>query len=65
MGNDFTLLLPEALVAVLAVVVLTADFFTPSERKHWLGYGAVLGLLSILAFTLPFLWGGTPFSMTA
>ncbi len=57
MSNDFTLLLPEALVAVLAFLVLTADFVTPSERKHWLGYGAALALLSILAFTLVFLWG--------
>ena len=57
MDNDFTLLLPEALVAVLAVLVLTADFLTPSERKHWLGYAAALGLLIIMAFTLPFLWG--------
>ena len=57
MDNDFTLLLPEALVSVLAVLVLTADFFTPSERKHWLGYASALGLLGILAFTLVFLWG--------
>ena len=57
MDNDFTLLLPEALVAVLAVLVLTADFLTPSERKHWLGYGSAVGLLGILAFTLAFLWG--------
>ncbi len=57
MANDFTLLLPEAFVAVLAFAVLAADFFTPSERKHWLGYAAAVGLLIILAFTLPFLWG--------
>ena len=57
MDNDFTLLLPEALVAVLAVLVLTADFLTPSERKHWLGYASAVGLLGILAFTLAFLWG--------
>ena len=57
MDNDFTLLLPEALVTVLAILVLVADFFTPSGRKHWLGYGSTLGLISILAFTLAFLWG--------
>ena len=57
MGNDFTLLLPEALVTVLAVLVLVGDFFTPSERKHWLAYAAALALLGILAFTLAFLWG--------
>ncbi len=57
MGNDFTLLLPEAFVTVLAVLVLVADFFAPSERKHWLGYASALGLIGILAFTLIFLWG--------
>ncbi len=57
MGNDFTLLLPEAFVTVLAILVLVADFFAPSERKHWLGYASALGLIGILAFTLLFLWG--------
>lgn len=57
MSNDFTLLLPEAFVTVLAVLVLVADFFAPSERKHWLGYSSALGLIGILAFTLLFLWG--------
>ena len=57
MGNDFTLLLPEAFVTVLAILVLVADFFAPSERKHWLGYASALGLIGILAFTLIFLWG--------
>ncbi len=57
MSNDFTLLLPEAFVTVLAVLVLVADFFAPSERKHWLGYGSAFGLIGILAFTLIFLWG--------
>ena len=57
MGNDFTLLLPEALVAILAILVLVADFFTPSERKHWLGYASALALLGLLVFTLVFLWG--------
>ena len=57
MSNDFTLLLPEGLVAVLAVLVLAADFFTPAERKHWLGYGSAVALLGLLVFTLIFLWG--------
>ena len=55
--NNFTLLLPEFLVTGLAFVVLTADFFLRSDRKHYLAYIAVLGLAGILAFTLIFLWG--------
>lgn len=57
MDNDFTLLLPEILLSVLAFLVLTADFVMPSDRKHWLGYLSVPGLVAILAFTLWFLWG--------
>ena len=57
METDFTLLLPETFVAILAVLVLVADFFTPAERKHWLGYASALALLGLLAFTLMFLWG--------
>lgn len=57
MSNDFTLLLPEILVSALAFLVLTADFLTPSDRKHWLGWLSALALLPILAFTLLFLWG--------
>ncbi len=57
MDNDFTLLLPEILLSALAFVVLAVDFVTPSDRKHWLGYLSVLGLVGILVFTLSFLWG--------
>ena len=54
--NDFTLLLPEFLVAGLAFLVLTADFFLRSDRKHLLAYMSVLGLGVILAFSLAYLW---------
>ena len=56
MNNDFTLLLPEFLVAGLAFLVLTADFFLRSHRKHLLAYLAVLGLGGVLAFALVDLW---------
>ena len=54
--NDFTLLLPEFLVTGLAFLVLTADFFLHSERKHLLAYMSVLGLGAVLAFSLVYLW---------
>ena len=54
--NDFTLLLPEFLVTGLAFLVLTADFFLRSERKHLLAYMSVLGLGAVLAFSLVYLW---------
>ncbi|MDA1188880.1 MAG: NADH-quinone oxidoreductase subunit N [Chloroflexi bacterium] len=55
--NNFTLLLPEFLLAGLAFLVLTADFITNDERKRYLPWLAVAGLGGILAFSLIFLWG--------
>ena len=57
--NNFTLLLPEFLIAGLAFLVLTADFLLPSERKNVLPYIAAAGLFGILAFSLVFLWNDT------
>ena len=54
--NNFALLLPEFLVTGLAFLVLTADFFLRSDRKHLLAYLSVLGLGGILAFSLAYLW---------
>ncbi len=55
--NNFALLLPEILVAVVGFGVLTVDFFLPTSRKHLLAYLAVLGLGGVLAFSLLYLWG--------
>ncbi len=57
MTNDFTLLLPEFLVAGLAFLVLAVSFLLRSDRKHLLGYVSVIGLGSLLVFSLVFLWG--------
>ncbi len=57
MTNDFSLLVPEFLVAGLAFLVLTADFFLPSARKHLLAYFSAVGLAITLAVTLQDLWG--------
>ena len=40
----------------LAFLVLTADFFLRSERKHILVYLSVLGLGGVLALSLVYLW---------
>ncbi len=56
MINDFTLLLPEFLLAGLAFLVLTVDLFLRSERKDLLPYLAIVGLGGVLAFSLVFLW---------
>ncbi len=50
--NDFTLLLPEFMVAGLAFLVLAADFSLPAKRKGLLPYLAAGGLAAILAFSL-------------
>jgi NADH-quinone oxidoreductase subunit N len=55
--NNFALLLPEILVAVVGFGVLTVDMFLPTSKKHWLAYLAVLGLGGVLAFTLLYMWG--------
>ena len=54
--NNFALLLPEFLVAGLAFLVLTVDFFLRSDRKHLLAYLSVVGLGGVLAFSLAYLW---------
>ena len=54
--NDFTLLLPEFLVPGLAFLILTADFFLRSDRKHLLAYVSVVGLGGVLALSLSYLW---------
>ena len=54
--NDFTLLLPEFLVTGLAFLILTADFFLRSDRKHLLAYVSVVGLGGVLALSLSYLW---------
>ena len=54
--NNFTLLMPEFLLTGLAFLVLTADFFLRSDRKHLLAYVSVVGLGLLTAFSLAFLW---------
>ena len=59
MSNNFLLLLPEFMVTGLAFVVLTLDFITGRDRKHWLGYVAAAGLALTLVVMLAYQWSTT------
>ena len=56
MSNNFALMSPEFMVTGLAFLVLTADFFLRSDRKHLLAYLSVAGIGGILVFSLVYLW---------
>ncbi len=57
MNVDFTLLLPEFLLAGLGFLVLGVDLMLPRERKNTVGAAlAVVGMAGIMAFSLVFLW---------
>ena len=56
MSNNFFLLMPECLVAGLAFLVLTADFFLRGERKIFLPFIAALGRIRTLVFPLVYQW---------
>lgn len=56
MSNNFLLLMPEFLVTGIAFLVLTADFFLRGERKNFLPFIAVAGLVGTLVFTLVYQW---------
>ncbi len=59
MSNNFLLLLPEFMATGLAFVVLTLDFVTGRDRKHWLGYVAAAGLAVTLVVMLAYQWNTT------
>ena len=46
--NDFTLLVPEFLVAGLAILVLAIDFFLKNERKFVLPWVTFVGLIFVI-----------------
>jgi NADH-quinone oxidoreductase subunit N len=47
---------PAIIVAITALIVLLAELFTSADRKRWLGYASLVGLL-IAAGTTMGLWG--------
>src|SRR5512140_1323549 len=42
---NFRVIAPALIVAVTALVVLLGELFTGPERKRWLGYASIAGLL--------------------
>ena len=46
--NDFTLLVPEFLVACLAILVLAIDFFLKNERKFVLPWVTFVGIIFVI-----------------
>ena len=48
MNVDFSLFLPEFLMAGLAILVLGLDLFIPASRKHWLAYVSLAGVLGTM-----------------
>ena len=57
MTENLHLLLPEFLLAALAILVLSVDLFLPEERKNMLAWLSVAGLAGLLALSLSLLWG--------
>ena len=54
--SDLHLLLPEFLLAGLAVLVFAIDLVLPAHRKNMLAWLSVAGLIGILAVSLVLLW---------
>ncbi len=57
MTENIHLLLPEALLAVLAIKVLAIDLFLPVRFKDLLVWISALGMTGILVFSIWLLWG--------
>ena len=58
MNVDFTLLLPEILLASLGFLVIGVELFLPEERKNRVSAAiAAAGMVGVLAFSLVFLHG--------
>jgi len=51
---DFSAVIPEISLVVLAFIVMGLDLFAPEEWKRWLGYVGVIGLAVV--FILNALW---------
>lgn len=57
MTENLHLLLPEFLLASLAILILVIDLILPGAQKHLLAWFSVLGLVCLLALTVVLLWG--------
>ena len=52
LNNDYTLLLPEFLLAGLVVLIVVVDLFAPQVKKSWLAYLAAAGLVAVAGVSL-------------
>jgi NADH-quinone oxidoreductase subunit N len=55
---DLSTALPEVVLSLVAMTILTLDFIAPKGRRDWLGYLSVLGVLLTLMALIP-QWGAT------
>ena len=55
--TNLHLLLPEFLLATLAIVVFAVDLVLPASKKYLLAWLSVVGLVGLLALALILLWG--------
>lgn len=54
--TNLHLLLPEFLLAGLAFVIFSADLILAENRKHWLAWISVVGLIGLTVLSLLLLW---------
>jgi len=54
--DNLYLLTPELCLAVLGIVVLVADLFLSDDRKRYLPWVAVLGLIGLIILSINLLW---------
>ncbi|MHB8377579.1 MAG: NADH-quinone oxidoreductase subunit N [Dehalococcoidia bacterium] len=59
---DYTLFIPEFMLAGLAAIVVALDLFAPRVRKSWLSYVAALGLAVTAAVSLSWVNKDTAFA---
>ena len=57
LSENLHLLTPEFALAGLAFLVFVVDLFLPEDRKEYLAWLSVAGLLALIAVSLVMLWG--------
>ena len=54
---NYSLFMPEFVITVIAFGVLAIDLFLPRDRKDYIPYVNISGLLVVLAISIIYLWG--------
>ena len=55
-SNDWTVLLPEVLLALLALILLVADIILPKGKCNWIYCVSIIGQLAILVLICSYYW---------